>query len=577
MMLPALLLAVGAARAAESSERMLPDFRLLDESGVSRRLSGYGDHDAVVIVAHSGRCATSRRDAARVEELRLRRRGKDVQFLLLDGDGAGHEELSAAAADYALRVPLLVDPTGAVTRSLGARRASEAFVIRARERRLAWRGPLSDVDAALRAALDGGAVPPSVVEAGEPGCPLAERERSEVSYERAARILRERCAGCHWDETGPAPMTSYEKVRGWAPMMREALLTGRMPPWTADPRFGHFANDISLSQEQRRELADWLEAGAPRGEGGDPLAEHRPRPRERWPMGPPDLVLSMNEPVVVPASGTFTWQYTQLLGPLPEDMWIRGAQINPGNLRVAHHVFVYDFPGPFRAYEGYQKNWKSKGMSAIRPAGIIPVWNWTPGRLPVELAPGVGIRVRKGRYLVLEVHYTPSGREESDRTEVGFYLHKSTSPLIEMKVMRLNKTDLLVPAGAREYVVGPQLVKRFSRDARLAAIRPHMHLRGARMRVVARFPDGRSETLLSVPRYDFDWQHLYMLKEPLFMPAGTEVFADGAYDNSRMNPANPDPDADAGWGLASDDEMFFCWLHYYEFPPGRDPFRTMTP
>jgi len=363
-------------------------------------------------------------------------------------------------------------------------------------------------------------------------------------------------------------MTSHADLRGWTPMIRETLLTRRMPPWQADPRHGSFVGDMSLSPEELSALIRWIDSGAPRGEGPDPLSETQERTPQDWPLGQPDIILSMKDAAVIPASGTWTYQYYPLTEATDRELWIQSIDIRPENPRVVHHAWLLDFPTPPAQHE---RNQKSGMMAAIRrfktPEGRIrALWNWNPGRLPAVLPEGVAIRVPKGRYLVLEIHYNPIGRQETDKTKLGLYLYRGKPAPKELKFGFFESRDFMIPPQEKDHPVGPFTAHQFRQNSYLLSLRPHMHYRGARMKAAARYPDGQTETLLSVPSYDFNWQHSYILTKPKLLPVGTTILVGGSFDNSSSNPANPDPNRKVSWGLSGEDEMFILYFSYFDAP-----------
>jgi hypothetical protein len=561
----ALLLTLSAA-----AESPVGDFRLLDQNGISRELYRDSDRRAIAIVSADEGCAAFRASIPELRELKRRLDSRGVDFLLLDSDPrADREDVRSRAAQDGLDVPVLFDGSGVVARSLGFTRVPEALVVDPRDWSAVYRGAIArgsgtlGLADALDAALAGRVVGPSSAPAADVGCPLAGEPRESPTYVKdAAPILLEKCVRCHADLEGPAPLVGYERIRGWSAMIRETLLTQRMPPWSADPRYGTFAGDLSLSTAEMRTLVDWIDAGAPRGEGDDPLATAAPP--EAWPLGSPDVALAMDEFAVVPATGEISYRYFPVAGPLEKDLWIRAATIVPGNPRAIHHINLFASMRPMAQFD---RNRKSGTMTAVRNHRMRLVFCWVPGVGSTVLPPGIALRVRRGSYLTLEIHYTSVGREQRDRTRVGLYLYRGVKPPVPLKRWRKEKTDLAIPPGDARHEIPAELMFRFPRDAYLVSLRPHMHYRGAGARYTAEYPDGTREILLSVTNYDFNWQFRYEFAPPKRVPAGTAIYVEGAFDNSRSNPANPDPRRRVPWGLATTDEMFLSWLEYYDASP----------
>ncbi|MBI3548934.1 MAG: redoxin domain-containing protein [Elusimicrobia bacterium] len=565
------------ARAAVAAT--VPDFRLLDHNGVSRELYRYADKRAIVLIVQSNGCPIFRKSAPDIKALRARFEPQGVAFLLLNPVAQdGFDEVAAEMRDFGIDLPVLMDRAQIVAETLGATRASEAFVIDPKGWSLAYRGAIDDrlyfggekaqasahyVADALSAVLGGKS--PATARTEAFGCLIRFERPPAPSYARdVGPVLKQKCAQCHWGPDAPTPLRGYEDAKKWAPMIRETVMTKRMPPWSLDPRYWKVRDDPSLSDPETRSLIAWIDGGAPRGDGPDPLKEFSPDDRE-WPLGPPDIVLSMSEFQTVPASGAFTWQYFEVAGPLENDLWIRGAHIKPGNLRVVHHANLMLSPQPLKNFE---MNRKSGEMLGLRdPRRFMGVFSWVPGMSPVMLPEGTAFFFGKGAYLTLEMHYTVSGKEERDKTKVGLYLYKGADFPKRMMIRNKEKFDFVIPPKAGEVEIYRERAVRFGRPTYLLSIRPHMHYRGARMRFTARFPDGREEPILSVTDYDFNWQYRYILDPPRLLPRGTEILVDGAFDNSARKPGNPDSSRPVSWGLSTRDEMFRSKLEFYFVSP----------
>jgi hypothetical protein len=330
-------------------------------------------------------------------------------------------------------------------------------------------------------------------------------------------------------------------------MIEEVLLTQRMPPWHADPHFGKFANAAELSAGDTQILLRWIKQGAPRGEGDDPLAVPAAEVPE-WSLGQPDYIVKLPEPQEIPATGVLGYRHVKLDSPVPEDAWLAAAVVKPGNRKVLHHAIVYGM------FEG----------AVPEPGGPgVKIAGWAPGRLPGRLPEDIGMFLGKGAKLDIELHYTTIGTPETDQTEIGLYLLRE-KPKFAFRSGMAIKVDFKIPANDPE--VKSSATFQFAKDSLLYTLTPHMHMRGSRMQYEALYPDGRRETLLSVPHYDFNWQTTYRLAEPVPMPAGTKIICSGAFDNSPKNPFNPDASKTVRWGPQSWDEMFIGYVGYAEQP-----------
>jgi mono/diheme cytochrome c family protein len=377
-----------------------------------------------------------------------------------------------------------------------------------------------------------------------------ERDRraahAQISYaERIAPLLVAHCASCHRPGgIGPWSMTSYEVVRGFAPMVREVVRTKRMPPWHADPHYGSFVGDRSLTIEEARTLVHWIEAGAPRGTGPDPLRLQTAASPE-WSLGTPDLVVEVPA-FAVPATGVVDYQYPRAPNPLGRDVWIRAVEIIPGDRAVVHHVLAgIDDPA-----NGSQRRIRGQ---------IGELGGYAPGKNMMRYPEGTGILLRKEAGFRFQMHYTPNGKATTDVTRVGYYFTE-TPPKYPLRMTMLMDTSLSIPAHAKVHTETLEHV--FDRDVILYSLMPHAHLRGRAAKFTAHYPDGRAEVLLSVPKYDFGWQTTYMLSAPKPMRAGTRLAFEMTWDNSAQNPANPDPTRTVRWGEQTWDEMNVGWLRY---------------
>ena len=321
-----------------------------------------------------------------------------------------------------------------------------------------------------------------------------------------------------------------------------------MPPWHADPRFGRFANDRSLLAHERSVLNAWIAQGAPPGD-----LSTAPDPRnfpQGWSIGTPDIVFEMPEPFSVQAEGTLPIQHFRLATNQTRDLWIQSAEARPGDRAVVHHICIYVDDHGERARE------------EPRVKNLLVAY--TPGDLPAVFPPGIAKKIPRGCELIFEVHYTPIGKLRFDRSSVGLIVSKQ--PPRYLAVTRgIACPSLRIPPREPDHVAQSAWIAR--RDVHLLSLTPHMHLRGKSFAFTAEYPDGRTEILLSVPAYDFNWQSVYRLAEPKPLPAGTAIRCEAHFDNSAANPANPDPDRTVLWGEQSWDEMMIGFIDYYEDEP----------
>lgn len=366
----------------------------------------------------------------------------------------------------------------------------------------------------------------------------------ETTYSRdVAPILNRRCVECHRKgEAAPMPLTSYREVRPWAAAIREAVLATKMPPWLADPAHGSFRNDRRLSEEEKRTIAEWVKSGAP--EGDPATLPPAPRFTEGWNIGQPDAVFDIGQEFEVPASGVVPYQYFKVPSRFTEDVWVEAAEIRPGQRTVVHHVIVFLIPPDGRR----------------RGDGGDLLVGWAPGDPAVEFTPGSARRIRAGTTFNIQMHYTPNGKSAvKDRSYFGLRFARKP-PERENITGRAINTRFVIPAGAGHHEVRASWTAR--QDVEIQGFMPHMHLRGKDFRYSIEYPDGHSEILLNIPRYDFNWQLSYELARPLKVPKGARIECVAHYDNSPNNKYNPDPSKEVRWGDQTWEEMMIGWFNY---------------
>jgi peroxiredoxin/mono/diheme cytochrome c family protein len=559
-------LTAGSAMALKPGDRV-DNFMLLDHNGEAHELHYLSDKAAVVLMVQGNGCPIVRNQLPRLAEIRDRFAEEGVAFLLINSNLQDNRQtIAKEAAEFGIDFPILIDDAQLIGESMEFERTAEVFVIDPADRwRVVYRGPVDDrvsyqrqrpeadnhylVDA-LDALLAGMPVP--VASAAAEGCLInfpnrRDRDaRADIPYsETIAPLLAENCVACHRPGgIGPFAMSDYDVVRGFAPMIREVVRTQRMPPWHADPHYGEFENAIGLSVEERQALVHWIEAGTPRGDGPDPLVAAMEQTWPEWPLGEPDLILEL-PPFDVPATGVIPYMHPRVDNPLDEDTWVRAVDFIPGDRTVVHHII---------AGHSYQRDeHRSEGLLGEGLAGYVP------GGGPTIFPDGTGVLVRSDAQFVLQMHYTTSGKATTDVTRMGLYFH-GERPRHERQNTVLINPRFKIPAYAKRHTESAQRV--FERPVVIYTLLPHAHFRGRSSEFRVIYPDGSEEVLLSVPAYDFNWQHTYVLAEPKPLPAGSTLVHTTTWDNSPQNRANPDPSVDVGWGLQSWDEMLFGAVSY---------------
>lgn len=375
--------------------------------------------------------------------------------------------------------------------------------------------------------------------------------RPTVTFTRdVAPILYSRCANCHRpNQMAPMSLLSYEEARPWAKSIRQRVVNREMPPWFADGAHGEFVNDARLPQREVDTIAAWVDGGAIKGD----VKDLPPQPvfSEGWTIGEPDVVLAMPE-YDVPADGVIPYLYFTVPTGFTEDTWVAGLEIRPGNRKVVHHVIVSILePGQPAPPQGASQ----ARVDVIRTqlGGI------TPNKPGVMFPPGTGRLVRAGSSLVFQMHYTPVGEEVKDRTTIGLKVAK-TAPAKQLRTGLALNMRFVIPPGEANHEVRATIT--MAEDIHVMSLSPHMHFRGKDFTYTAIYPDGRSEILLRVPKYDFNWQLSYVFKTPRALPKGTQLECVAHFDNSSRNVDNPDPKAEVRWGDQTFEEMMAGFYTY---------------
>lgn len=566
---------VSAAEVASEREprvaapEAVANFSLFDHRGQRHELHRANAKVVVLFVAGNG-CPIVRQSISKVRSLRGKFADKGVVFWMLNANSQDDQEsIAQEAQEYSVgSVPILKDELQLVARSLGVTRTAEVIAINARDWTVIYRGAIDDqltegakkpqpttkyLEAALGEFFAG--KPITVAKAPVKGCLIKFDEADStqgpaVSYSKViAPLLQQKCVGCHSPgNIGPFAMSTHKKVKGWSEMIREVVLARRMPPWHADPHFGKFSNDRSLTGDEMKQLLRWIEQGCPKDDGEDPLAVARPA-APKWDLGEPDLIAPLPKPQTIPATGVLQYRYVDGDFVMPHDAWLRAFVVRPDNRRVVHHVIVR-----VRYPEG------AKG----RPEEEVFLTSWAPGNTSPESPAGTGKFLPKGARFNFELHYNTVGKAETDRSELGLYLAKEP-PQRLLETRTAENRDFSIPPGeadSRTFAMYP-----FRRDTLIYDLIPHMHLRGSWFKYEALYPDGKKETLLSVPNYDFNWQTEYRLEQPKRVPAGTWLLCTGGFDNSTRNPNNPDPTKRVKHGLQSFEEMFMGFMNVADAEP----------
>jgi len=377
-----------------------------------------------------------------------------------------------------------------------------------------------------------------------------------------APILFKNCVSCHRPgDIAPMSLLTYENARPWAKAIREKVAIGSMPPWHATQPHGTFSNDRRLSEQDKDTLLRWADAGAPKGDPKDLPAT--PGFAEGWEIGTPDAVISMPREFEVKESGTIAYQFFEAPTNFTEDKWIQAIEIRPGTRSVVHHVLVFcREPGPRRTpvFNQVVPNVGSFGQGGgehALPGALIATT--APGTNAMIFKPGTAMRIKAGAVLAFQVHYTANGTAAKDRTSVGLIFAKQ-APEQEIRNSAFVNPLFVIQPGADNQPVESAI--QFNEDSHIWALFPHTHLRGKSWEYRLVYPGGRSEVVLSVPKYDFNWQTYYVFAKPLAVPKGSRLEATARYDNSMANKWNPDPKIAVRWGPQTWEEMQYSGITY---------------
>lgn len=371
----------------------------------------------------------------------------------------------------------------------------------------------------------------------------ADSSPRKVTFTRdVAPIFMKNCVGCHRPgEIAPMSLLTYAESRPWAKSIKKFVVSREMPPWFAHREFGRWANDPSLTDHEIDTIAKWADQGAP--EGDPRLMPPAPQFTVGWQLGEPDYIVDLPE-FNIPATGPDLFPNPIIALDLPERRWVRAVEVRPGNKSVNHHVVLF----------------MNGGVTMDSEGGFNILTVWAAGTAPTQYPEGMGRWVGKNDRIISNMHYHPNGvSAETDQTRIGLYFGEGELEQ-EISAILAGNVTFAVPPGAPNHEVTATHI--FGRDSNIISYFPHMHLRGKDMKFTATYPDGTKETLIHVPKWDFDWQLFYYPEEPKFMPKGTEIEIVAHYDNSADNPSNPDPSKTLTFGLESTDEMMFGVFEY---------------
>ena len=572
--------------------RMIPDLKLTDIDGRTFKLSDLKDAQAMVIAFTNTSCPICKKYAPTLASLEKQFSAKQLAFVFVNPTASDKlDDIRAAIKTHGFAGHYVRDNDGAVAFALGATHTTDSIVLDAK-RTVIYRGAVDDqygfgyskeapratyLIKAIEAAIANER--PNVEATSAPGCPLdfadrrlgaPVREESKdgtgksahptVTYHnRISRIVQDHCLACHRDGgVAPFSLSTFEEVAGQSGSIRRVVEKGIMPPWfAARPTKGEvspFANDCSLAESEKSDLLAWLNGGKPVGDPQD-----APIPRSfasGWQIGKPDHIVQLPSPISVKATGTMPYQNVIVESGLTETKYVKALEVKTTAREVVHHVLVFVLPPAKRSDEA---TGKSEGDGEEdETTGFFAAY--APGYDALHFNDGFGKVLPAGARLKFQIHYTPNGTATTDQSMIGM-IFADERPEHLVSVRGISQPRFAIPPGADNYeVVANQPVPN---DATILAFFPHMHLRGKAFKYEAILPNGETQVLLDIPRYDFNWQMSYRLAEPLKLPAGSTIRATAWYDNSDKNPANPDSTRTVRWGPQTYDEMMIGYVEYH--------------
>ena len=561
------------ALSEEESVERIPNFSLFDQHGNPVTLyDSAQDQVGTVLAWTSLDCMVAKLYLPRLVEMAEEYGEEGIRFYGVDPNIQDKpEEVIERLEKVGVDFTFLMDPMQAVTDSVEIVRTTEVLLLD-RHFNVVYRGAIDDqynvgaskpfprhewlVDAMESLLADEEIETPKTEPSGCLVGRIVDRSQIELNfYQHIAPIVNRHCVECHRpDQIGPMTLLDAEEVRGWAPMIAEVVGDGRMPPWHANPMHGDFANRRTLTETEKQQLIVWAANGAPLGD----VKDAPPTPTfqdEGWAIGKPDYIVELPQVQEIPATGVVDYRYVIVDPKFTEDHWVQATEIRPTSTTTTHHVLVLPIPPGNSARQSLRD---SDDEDSTVGGGYFSVQ--VPGCRPSVYPEGMGKFVEAGTRFLFQLHYTPTGVKDQDRTRMAFRWCDEV-PDIEVKTTGIYHQSLDIPPG--EGAVSFTSQREFARPIHVLSVFPHMHARGASFRM-ERIVGGTSEIVLDIPRYDFNWQNFYRPRTPLFVDSGEALSITAVFDNSESNPLNPDPTARVRWGDQTFEEMLIGFFDYIE-------------
>ncbi len=529
------------------------DFALLDQAGEFHRLSYYSDKRGIVLISYDLNCPTAQQNLLTLKRLSDKYQKKGINFFLIDPHNT-RGDLTAKTKNLELKIPILIDDAQVVSHALGFTHIGEVIVIDPKNRHVMYQGNVDHLFVAIKNLLAGKPTE-SLAKMDDNKCWIVP-DKNNISYQHdIVPILQKHCIQCH-NNNGPAPwaMTDYEKVKGWAPMIKEVIMTKRMPPPVADLYYDEYENLNYLTPDETKKLIRWLEQGCPNKiRQEDPLLKiqmQEEQKQTKWPWGEPDIIVTAQEEEQIPARGVYE-HVKENIGKVnnSQKLWAKAVFLKPSNLKASQscHVWI-DVPQIYSSETARINTIKSKNLLTHRS-------------LALEQQPypeGTGKLIEKNAIITFMSHYKTVGKPEKDYPSLGIYL--SDKPLKPLHHFIMGNNTFQIPKENNHVELNH--TQAIETDMMLYGVGVHMHYLGRSAKMIAQFPDGRETVLLSIPFHDLDWEIPYFFKTPKFIPQGTKITMKYVYDNSKQNRKNRNTNKNFKFGTGLQDEMFWGILIY---------------
>ncbi len=587
-----------------SAKGEISNFSLLDNTGAFHELYRYADASAIVFISQGNDCPIIQKFIPTINSLKNKFEPSKVKFFLINSNRQDNRDsITKELNDYHSELPALMDKSQLVANLLGITRTSEAVIIDPKKWNIIYRGAISDqldygvnkevaknkyLENALMNFLQNKPLSAEVIPAK--GC-LITFSQPDLSYKKnISQIITNKCLPCHSENGRFLPVfNNIEKLKNWSAMIKETVLTDRMPPGSVDTYYGEYKNNLQLDPNEKQALAKWIDNGAPVDDENDSLSRYKPVSQVKKNNYQLIYEASMTEDKTIPPEGEKEYQYFQLGGgPIPHDMWVQAIHVTSTNPRLLHHMSVLGTSKPLEFYINYQKKnhpvdekfRKSKidgdqpiytkssiyEYESSRHEGKVPrLQAWAAGKAqPMLLHKGVAAFFPKGSYLILESHYMGTGKIEKERTSIKFYgAIENNKKLKKFLTQSIANEDFKIPPKIKDYVVETPTWEP-QKNIKIISFLAHLHMRGASAKIVATNEKGETRTVVSIPNFYYGWQTGTPIipTKPIAIEGGKTTFKGIChYDNSPTNPNNPNPDKTISYGQRHDTSEM-CLFHF---------------